>query len=153
MIDEIYSRKLTLDEKRLLDQVYTKKELGKFGEDLITRYLEEKGYIILRRNYILWPKGEIDILAYLPQSEANGEILAVEVKSKIFKASTEFKEFQLRSRQVMNYYYLIEASREKWEEKWPFIKKADYKLLMAQIAIYQGENAHFNCQFLTVNDF
>lgn len=53
MIDEIYSRKLILDEKRLLEQVNTKKELGKFGEDLITSYLEEKGYIILRRKLYL----------------------------------------------------------------------------------------------------
>lgn len=42
----------------------------------------------------------------------------------------------------MNYYYLIEASREKMEEKWPFVKKADYKLLMAQVAIFHKEKMH-----------
>jgi putative endonuclease len=52
-----------------------KRELGDKGEDVVCRYLEDKGYRILERNY--WkPWGEIDIIA------ENGSILSfVEVKT------------------------------------------------------------------------
>jgi len=45
-------------------------ELGKLGEQMATKYLEDNGYTILERNY---RKGhlEIDIIALDPRSEFN----------------------------------------------------------------------------------
>lgn len=51
-------------------------EFGKFGEQMATRYLEDKGYTILDRNY---RRGhlEIDLIA-----QDKGELVIVEVKTR-----------------------------------------------------------------------
>lgn len=52
------------------------KELGKLGEETAIKFLKEKGYKILERNYT-YGKGELDIIAL------DGEITVfVEVKSR-----------------------------------------------------------------------
>ncbi len=52
-----------------------KRSIGDLGEGIVCRYLENKGYVVIERNY-LRPWGEIDIIA------TQGEILHfVEVKS------------------------------------------------------------------------
>ncbi len=50
--------------------------IGKFGEDIASKYLEEKGYKIKERNYRTF-LGEIDII-----SEYKGNIIFVEVKTR-----------------------------------------------------------------------
>ena len=65
---------------------------GNRGEDIATKFLEQKGYVILERNY--WALGtEIDIIA----RDAD-ELVFVEVKSRnsrkygdAYEAVTEFK--------------------------------------------------------------
>lgn len=56
------------------------KQLGNFGEEIASRYLEKKGYKILERNYVKnWDskkKGEIDIVA-----KKDSVIIFVEVKT------------------------------------------------------------------------
>jgi len=54
----------------------TKSETGKFGEDLACRYLMNKGYKVLERNYRK-PWGEIDIIATAPDKT----LVFVEVKT------------------------------------------------------------------------
>ena len=55
------------------------KNVGKIGEDIACKYLIEKGYAILERNYVE-KGGEIDIIA------RNGrEIIFVEVKARCSK--------------------------------------------------------------------
>jgi len=54
----------------------TQKRLkGDIGEDVTAKYLENKGYIVLSRNY-LKPWGEIDIVA-----ESENKLIFVEVKT------------------------------------------------------------------------
>lgn len=62
--------KLTTEERKAA------KELGVFGEQIATRYMEDKGYVILDRNY---RKGhqEVDIIA-LDQDE----LVIAEVKTR-----------------------------------------------------------------------
>ena len=67
-------------------------ELGKLGEQMATKYLEDNGYTILERNY---RKGhlEIDIIALDPHSEFNapysdmnglGDLVIIEVKTRSY---------------------------------------------------------------------
>ena len=53
-----------------------KQQIGKLGEDLATKYLEEKNYKILTRNFHC-KQGEIDIIA-----KEENEIIFVEVKTR-----------------------------------------------------------------------
>ena len=53
-----------------------KQEIGRWGEELAARFLEEKGYRIIQRNF-RYDRGEIDIVAL------DGlEIVFVEVKAR-----------------------------------------------------------------------
>ncbi|MBJ2123354.1 YraN family protein [Flavobacterium sp. IB48] len=51
-------------------------DLGKLGEDLATAYLEENGYSILERNFVI-QKAEIDIIA-----QKDYVLAIVEVKTR-----------------------------------------------------------------------
>lgn len=62
--------------------------LGRLGEGLGCRYLEEKGYRILGRGYTNkkgYRLGEIDIIA-----KKGGKIVFVEVKTRLFKPGRVF---------------------------------------------------------------
>ena len=56
--------------------MYKRHEIGKLGEDLACRYLQNQGYKILERNFEA-RQGEIDIIA-LDKSE----IIFIEVKTR-----------------------------------------------------------------------
>ncbi|MBR4257345.1 MAG: YraN family protein [Clostridia bacterium] len=61
----------------------TSREFGNFGESVACRYLEEKGYKIVARNYYV-KGGELDVVA------ENGKVLAiVEVKTRYSGKSLE----------------------------------------------------------------
>lgn len=51
--------------------------LGKFGEDVIANFLDQRGVYILERNWRI-KEGEIDIVALYP----NGTVAFVEVKTR-----------------------------------------------------------------------
>lgn len=55
---------------------HTTKARGDVGEGMAAKFLEQKGFRILQRNY-RFDRGEIDIVA-----EDHGEIVFVEVKSR-----------------------------------------------------------------------
>lgn len=75
-----------------------KQNIGKLGEDIAVKYLGNKGYGILARNYRK-PWGEIDIIA------KNGEILVfVEVK-------TQKAGFEWRPEENVNFHKKKQLSR------------------------------------------
>ncbi len=59
------------------------KELGTIGESIACDTLRNKGYKILRRNYI-FNKAEVDIIA-----EMDGKLIFVEVKTRISSYLTD----------------------------------------------------------------
>lgn len=58
--------------------MYVNQERGKMGENLACKYLEEKGYEIIKRNYRC-NQGEIDIVA---KDNSTNEIVFIEVKTR-----------------------------------------------------------------------
>lgn len=56
--------------------MYNKQKIGKFGEDVATRYLIQKDYKILEKNFRC-KKGEIDIIA-----KDNNNLVFIEVKTR-----------------------------------------------------------------------
>ncbi len=56
--------------------MYIKQEIGKLGENLATKYLEQQGYKVIERNFEC-KQGEIDIVAI-----DKNEIVFIEVKTR-----------------------------------------------------------------------
>lgn len=56
------------------------KVAGRLGEDRVVTYLQQLGYTILARNYLVHHVGEIDIIAS-ERMEVGTELVCVEVKS------------------------------------------------------------------------
>lgn len=56
--------------------MYKRHEIGKLGEDLACKYLQDKGYKILERNFEA-RQGEIDIIA-----KDKNELVFIEVKTR-----------------------------------------------------------------------
>lgn len=64
--------------RRVFDKavMYLRHEIGKKGEDLATKYLENLGYTIIERNFVA-KQGEIDIIA-----KDKEELVFIEVKTR-----------------------------------------------------------------------
>jgi len=60
-----------------MDKLLSIKQVGNLGEDLIAKFLKDKGYRILERNFRT-PFGEIDIVV-----EKKGVVSIVEVKTRL----------------------------------------------------------------------
>lgn len=71
--------------------------IGKIGEDIAMRYLLNKGFNIIERNY-LCKVGEIDIISYEKNS-----LIFVEVKSKKVKSFLEVKDLYYKPEDNMSY--------------------------------------------------
>lgn len=85
--------------------MHQKQELGRNGENIASKVLENKNYKILERNFRC-RQGEIDIIAY---DEATKEIVFVEVKTRTGIKYGEPKEAVQKTKQkhiklVASYY-------------------------------------------------
>lgn len=69
-------------------------DLGKEGESIAKRYLEDKGYEILDENWT-HGKAEVDLIVY-----KNGIMIFVEVKSRSSVAFGEPEEFVHKAKQI-----------------------------------------------------
>lgn len=58
-------------------------ETGRTGEDIAARYLEERGFRVMDRNY-RFERSEVDLVCFLPADryEDGGELVFVEVKTR-----------------------------------------------------------------------
>ena len=70
-----------------------KREIGNIGEDIASAFLQQKGYAVIRRNF-LCRVGEIDIIA-----QKDEYLCFVEVKLRRNASHGEAREFVTRSKQ------------------------------------------------------
>jgi putative endonuclease len=89
------------------------REKGKEAEDLACTFLEEKGYIVKKRNFHYGKLGELDIVA-----EINDILVFVEVKARSndsygspLDSLTPRKQFQIKK--VAEGYYYINKLKDK----------------------------------------
>ena len=93
-----------------MDIIYPKHEIGKLGEEIVTKYLQKEGYEILNRNFFS-RKGEIDIIA-----KDKDELVFIEVKTrsnkKFGKPSESVTEFKQKHIIKAAKYYLYITKQE-----------------------------------------
>jgi putative endonuclease len=72
-------------------------ELGKLGEKLAAEHLREKGYTIIKQNYV-FGKSEVDIVAQI-----NNQLVFVEVKTRqsAYLSDPEYTISMKKQRQVI----------------------------------------------------
>lgn len=85
--------------------MYFRKEIGRWGENLACKYLEENNYTVIERNF-LCRQGEIDIVA---KDIKKSELIFIEVKTRSnFRygnpADAVNKSKQKRMVQAIKYY-------------------------------------------------
>ena len=58
-------------------------ETGRIGEEIAARYLEDRGFRVMERNY-RFERSEVDLVCFLPapRYEDGGELVFVEVKTR-----------------------------------------------------------------------
>jgi putative endonuclease len=118
-----------------------RQRLGQWGENLAARYLVEKGYSILRRNYRT-PYGEIDLVSC--QETLEGQVLVfVEVKTRSGQAFGYPEESITASKQehllAVAQYYL--QQQPDWQGGWRIDVIAIQRLQQASVQIRHFENA------------
>lgn len=76
-------RKMERDDLQSKERDKARKRVGQGGEDLAARYLQDKGYRILERNY-RFQRAEVDLVCFQPAKnyEDGGELVFVEVKTR-----------------------------------------------------------------------
>lgn len=76
-------RKMERDDLQSKERDKARKRVGQGGEDLAAKYLQDKGYRILERNY-RFQRAEVDLVCFQPAKnyEDGGELVFVEVKTR-----------------------------------------------------------------------
>jgi len=107
-------------------------EIGKEGEELATRYLEEKKFTILERNW-RYRHREIDIIASL-----DNKIIFVEVKVRKFIGGERLEEHINRKKQR----YLISAANAF------MLKRKLDKAVRFDIILLTGQSGDFTLEHI-----
>ena len=80
-------------------------KIGKIGEEIAVKYLLNKGFNVIERNY-LCKIGEIDII-----SHENDSFIFIEVKSKKVKSFSEVKDLHYKPEDNMSYKKKLKMKR------------------------------------------
>ncbi len=104
--------------------MFSKKQLGKIGEDLATKFLLKKDYLILERNFYI-QSGEIDIIA---QDKKSNDIVFVEVKTR---TSNEFGTPEDAVDEAKRHF--LECAAERYLSKKGFPAFQDYRFDLVAI--------------------
>ena len=110
------------------------KELGKIGEGIAVKYLEEKGFEIIERNY-RYGKGEIDIIAKDP---LDGFLAFTEVKTRqnLQFGEPEYAITKAKQKQIRKIAELYLYEKE--------IEEIDCRFDVIAILLEDMENPHIN---------
>lgn len=111
------------------------KEKGNLGEDIATKYLQDKGYLILERNFTSG-KAEIDIIA-----QHQNDIVFVEVKTR-FNALLEPEKAVTKAKQK----HLAFAATAFIEDKQPG-KQARFDIISINFINNKPQIEHFEDAF------
>ena len=106
--------------------------LGRHGEDIAYKYLEQNNYIIIERNFRC-KQGEIDIIA---KDLSKNELVFIEVKTRVSfnfgrpaQSVTYIKQKHLLK--VANYYLFINSIKNKFirfDVIEVFVKESQFKI-------------------------
>ena len=118
----------------------TKKEIGNLGEDLAIKYLKQKNFLILDKNYIIYG-GEIDVVAQDPDTR---EIVFVEVKTR---SSTDYawpeEAINQKKKQHLNktaYQYMTDNyANTEWHYRFDAVSiELNFKIRQAKIVHFKA---------------
>lgn len=104
----------------------TTKSIGDYGEEIAEKFLKEKGYLILERNYRA-KSGEIDIIA-----KQRDYIVFVEVK-------TRKNNLYMSARESVN--YKKQNKIRNTAREYLFTKKPKYKFVRFDVIEYYTDHA------------
>ncbi|HMN23200.1 MAG: YraN family protein [Ignavibacteriaceae bacterium] len=110
-----------------------KRDIGKEGEDIAAKYLIEKGFNIIARNYHYSTKGEIDIIA-----NDKNQLVFIEVKSRINLEYGE-PEYAINPKKIRQIKKMAELYLFDKE-----IEEADCRFDIVAIILGDGKNPEIN---------
>jgi putative endonuclease len=110
-----------------------KRDIGKEGEDIAAKYLIEKGFNIVARNYHYSTKGEIDIVA-----NDKNQLVFIEVKSRINLEYGE-PEYAINPKKIRQIKKMAELYLFDKE-----IEEADCRFDIVAIILGDGKNPEIN---------
>jgi putative endonuclease len=110
-----------------------KRDIGKEGEDIAVKYLKEKEFIILERNFHYSTKGEIDIVA-----NDKNQLVFIEVKSRINLDYGE-PEYAINPKKIKQIKKMAELYLFEKE-----IEEADCRFDVVAILLGDGSNPVIN---------
>ncbi len=110
-----------------------KRDIGKEGEDIAAKYLIEKGFNIVARNYHYSTKGEIDIIA-----NDKNQLVFIEVKSRINLEYGE-PEYAINPKKIRQIKKMAELYLFDKE-----IEEADCRFDIVAIILGDGKNPEIN---------
>lgn len=110
---------------------------GKIGEDIACRYISDRGYCLIERNYTV-PHGEIDIVA-----EKGNILVFFEVKSAVISPS--HMDFLIHSsKNVPHETKSIDVTHVTNDENYENTPKSESNLKGHEICIRPEDNMHSN---------